>query len=113
MGKKDILLNDFMSNPHIFADLINGCCFHGKRVIRPEELLPLDSVQPTKSNQGVYSKQLRDIKKLLFCRAPAAILAVENQEHRDFRMPVRCMRYDADEYGRQIKAIMAEHKAEK
>ena len=60
MGKKDILLNDFMSNPHIFADLINGCCFHGKRVIRPEELLPLDSVQPTKSNQGVYSKQLRD-----------------------------------------------------
>ena len=67
MGKKDILLNDFMSNPHIFADLINGCCFHGKRVIRPEELLPLDSVQPTKSNQGVYSKQLRDIKKLLFC----------------------------------------------
>lgn len=113
MGKKDILLNDFMSNPHIFADLINGCCFHGKRMIRPEELLPLDSVQPTKSNQGVYSKQFRDIKKLLFCRAPAAILAVENQEHRDFRMPVRCMRYDADEYGRQIKAIMAEHKAEK
>ena len=42
MGKKDILLNDFMSNPHIFADLINGCCFHGKRMIRPEELLPLD-----------------------------------------------------------------------
>ena len=107
MGKKDIILNDFIADPHIFADLINGCCFHGSRVIQPEELHPLDCAQATKS------KQFRDIKKLLYRNAPAAVLAVENQEHRDFRMPVRCMRYDADEYGRQIKAIIADHKERK
>lgn len=113
MGKKDIILNDFIADPHIFADLINGCCFHGSRVIQPEELHPLDCAQATKSNQGNYSKQFRDIKKLLYRNAPAAVLAVEKQEHRDFRMPVRCMRYDADEYGRQIKAIIADHKERK
>ena len=42
---------------------------------------------------------------------PVAIFAVENQECRDYRMPVRCMRYDADEYERQIKAFEAEQKS--
>ena len=40
----------------------------------------------------------RDIKKLLYCQSPAAVLAVENQEYTDYRMAVRCMRYDADGY---------------
>lgn len=27
MGKKDFTLNAFLGNAHIFADLLNGCCF--------------------------------------------------------------------------------------
>ena len=49
MGKKDITLNEFLGDPHIFADLLNGCFFRGRQEIRPEELLPMDSVQGTRS----------------------------------------------------------------
>ena len=111
MGKKDITLNAFLGDAHIFADLMNGCCFQGNTLIRPEELLPLDSAQYTRTNQGKPGKKYRDLKKLLFQEEPIAILAVENQDRRDFRMPVRCMRYDADEYERQIKAFEAESKS--
>lgn len=31
MGKKDITLNAFLGDVHIFADLLNGCCFQGKQ----------------------------------------------------------------------------------
>lgn len=110
MGKKDITLQDFLGDPYIFADLFNGCCFGGEQVIHAEELSPLDSVQCTKDNRGTPGKRARDIKKLLYCQSPAAVLAVENQEYTDYRMAVRCMRYDADEYERQIKEIMSRHK---
>lgn len=110
MGKKDITLNEFLGDPHIFADLLNGCFFRGRQEIRPEELLPMDSVQGTESRSGKPGKRIRDTKKLFYRHRPAAVLAVENQENPDCRMPVRCMRYDADEYERQIKAIAAVHK---
>ena len=111
MGKKDITLNAFLGDAHIFADLLNGCCFQGKTVILPEELLPLDSAQYTSTNQGKPGKKYRDLKKLWYQEEPVAIFAIENQERRDYRMPVRCMRYDADEYERQIKAFEAEQKS--
>lgn len=110
MGKKDITLNEFLGDPHIFADLLNGCCFCGRQEIRPEELLPMDSVQSTENRKGIPGKRIRDTKKLFYRYRPAAVLAVENQENPDCRMPVRCMRYDADEYERQIKAIASVHK---
>ena len=31
MGKKDITLNEFLGDPHIFADLLNGCFFRGRQ----------------------------------------------------------------------------------
>ena len=71
----------------------------------------MDSVQGTESRSGKPGeKRIRDTKKLFYRHRPAAVLAVENQENPDCRMPVRCMRYDADEYERQIKAIAAVHK---
>ena len=90
MGKKDITLNEFLGDPHIFADLLNGCFFRGRQEIRPEELLPMDSVQGTESRSGKPGKRIRDTKKLFYRHRPAAVLAVENQENPDCRMPVRC-----------------------
>ena len=71
----------------------------------------MDSAQYTSTNQGKPGKKYRDLKKLWYQEEPVAIFAVENQECRDYRMPVRCMRYDADEYERQIKAFEAEQKS--
>lgn len=56
MGKKDITLNEFLGDPHIFADLLNGCFFRGRQEIRPEELLPMDSVQGTENRIGKPGK---------------------------------------------------------
>ena len=89
MGKKDITLNEFLGDPHIFADLLNGCFFRGRQEIRPEEFLPMDSVQGTENRSGKPGKRIRDTKKLFYRHRPAAVLAVENQENPDCRI-TRC-----------------------
>ena len=37
---------------HSDTALMNGCCFQGNTLIRPEELLPLDSARNLHTNQG-------------------------------------------------------------
>ena len=55
MGKKDITLNEFLGDPHIFADLLNGCFFRGRQEIRPEELLPMTACRALKT--GAESRE--------------------------------------------------------
>ena len=38
MGKYDLCMKEYLQNKQHFADLFNGCCFHGKQVIKAEEL---------------------------------------------------------------------------
>ena len=98
---------NFWEDPHIFADLLNGC-FSGGRKSARRSFCPWTRRAPKAGAES--RKRIRDTKKLFYRHRPAAVLAVENQENPDCRMPVRCMRYDADEYERQIKAIAAVHK---
>lgn len=48
---------------HIFADLLNGCCFQGKTVILPEELLPLDSAQYIQHQSGKTREKIQRFEK--------------------------------------------------
>ena len=43
MGKKDAVAKDYMRDPKIFADAFNYCLYRGREVIKPENLLELDS----------------------------------------------------------------------
>ena len=42
MGKKNVAVNNWLSDNERFADLFNGSIFEGKQIIRPEELENMD-----------------------------------------------------------------------
>ena len=46
MGKNDVALGAYFSDPQIFADLFNAWMYGGKQVIDPGSLMTEDSVQP-------------------------------------------------------------------
>ena len=39
MGVKDITQKDFFTKDERFADLMNGVCFGGRKVVKAEELI--------------------------------------------------------------------------
>ena len=43
MGKKDLLIKNYMKRPEIFADFFNGYVYGGDDVIKASELQELDS----------------------------------------------------------------------
>lgn len=45
MGKTDACTKEYISNPLIFADAFNYYFFHGKQVVKPEELTVQDATE--------------------------------------------------------------------
>ena len=38
MGKYDTCMKEYLQNKEHFADLFNGCCFQGRKVVEAEKL---------------------------------------------------------------------------
>ena len=38
MGQRDLAQNDYLNDKVRFADMCNGILFHGKSIMKPEEL---------------------------------------------------------------------------
>lgn len=106
MGKYNICMQEYLQDKIRFADLFNGVLFQGQSVIRPEALSSA-SEQYAVKEQGAKRKdtgmRTRDIKMQLRSGTTLRILAIENQAHVDYSMPLRCMEYDTLEYIRQLK----------
>lgn len=41
--EKDVLSKEYIGTRERFADIINGFFFHGEQVIRPEDILEMDT----------------------------------------------------------------------
>ena len=55
MGKYDTCMQEYLQNKQYFADLFNGCFFHGRPVICANEL--------TEASEGYVVDQYRYIRK--------------------------------------------------
>ena len=100
MGKYDMCMKAYLRDKKRFADLFNGSCFQGKPVIRAEDL---EEASEGYVIAGTKTEIFRDVKMRYRSGMILQVLAVENQSYSDYGMPVRCMGYDAAEYGRQMK----------
>lgn len=60
MGKNDITLKDYLSDPRRYADLINGSIFQGRQIIDADELTDTDTVQ-SKSDEQTVVERVNDI----------------------------------------------------
>lgn len=105
MGKNDITLKDYLSDPKRYADLLNGSIFQGRQIIDAGELMDANTVQ-SKSDGQTIVERINDITmKQTKDGSLFAVWTVANQQHIDYSMPARVMLQDALSYDRQLKEI--------
>ena len=56
MGKNDITLKDYLSEPGRYADLLNGSIFHGRQIIDADELSDAGTVQSKSDEQSIVER---------------------------------------------------------
>ena len=111
MRKKDVYESDYLENTEIFADLVNGALYHGKQIVKPEELTEQDGELRSISERDIR-KTIRD-KVKLWNGTVFAIFAVENQTEVDYHMVLRAMLAESMAYDKQWKKRKAKYEKER
>ncbi|MBQ8230621.1 MAG: hypothetical protein IJZ34_01620, partial [Lachnospiraceae bacterium] len=76
---------DYLKDNDRFADVFNGGCFDGKKVVKPEELEEGSEVYKEVRGKKTIPRT-RDLKKRLKSGRKLKILAIENQADIDYTM---------------------------
>ena len=110
--KPDTAQKNYWKDNRHFADLFNAALFDGHGFIKADDLEELDSAvhEGIRSGMRDIIKVVKHSKKL---KMNFAILAIENQEHINYAMPLRIMEYDTATYKRQYNEIKSAHKQAK
>ena len=112
MGQKDNILREYLRDNRRFADLINGIAFHGKNVIRADEMKDRDPIFIYGKGRK-KGKRERDIIKKVGEGTDAFYLACENQMEIHYAMPFRTLLYDSLLYDEQLDRIIRIHKKDR
>lgn len=118
MGQSDICLKRYLSDEARFADLINGVIGEGEQLVTAADLTDMDTqvgyrdtsceMDESISNEKRRSWQgYRDLLKKVAFGVNFVVIGIENQEHSNYLMPLRCMGYDVREYERQASVEKA------
>ena len=114
--KTDVVLKDFWRANDRFADLFNAVVFHGKQVLKPEELQELDTEMSGIIRFKDYEESLvrtRDVVKKMAFGVEFAILGIESQQRIHYAMPLRTLLYDGMGYLKEYQEISRSRKKEK
>jgi len=114
----DIFLKDFWRNNDRFADLFNASLFHGRQIIKPDELEEQDTEASFILEHNNHSESHKGARDLLKIRKNSsalgfefAILGIENQAHIHYATPLRVMGYDYSSYKRQYDINASKYRA--
>lgn len=118
MGTKDTVTAEYIGRNEIFADAFNFLIYDGKPVIRPESLVELDTreIGVPYGNTGAKQpvQRTRDVIKSVVAMTDEStaylVLAVENQSHIHYAMPVKNLVYDALQYAKQVELASQSHR---
>ena len=86
-----------------YADLINGVGCHGRQIVKETDLQEEDVTAKDKS---------RDILRKVAFGTSFVIVGIENQEERDYSLPLRNLFYDVSNYEKQASKIRKEVRKE-
>ena len=89
-----------------FADLCNALYFHGRQVIKPEDLISQENDVSTligKEPLPMETKRYRDIVRKASINGDYMIIGVEHQSSLDKNMIIRILNYDAQLYINQVE----------
>ena len=114
MGKKDEYQFDYLDDNRRFADQINGALFHGRQIVKPEELEPDEpQIVSTGEKTGIGSVKTIVDKVRIWKGKKLHILVVENQNYVDYQMVLRNMLSESIGYRRQWKRRKRAHREAK
>ena len=97
---KDKMLKEFLENNAYFVDFFNAYFFDGKRVLKPENCMELDS-EMNDANMDL-EKHVDVIRKYNDGNLYSAFI-IENQSYVDMSMVVRAAAYEYVAYERMLK----------
>ena len=97
---KDKMMKEFLENNAYFVDFFNAYFFDGKRVLKPENCMELDS-EMNDSNMDL-EKHVDVIRKYNDGNLYSAFI-IENQSYVDMSMVVRAAAYEYVAYERMLK----------
>ncbi len=118
MGKRDTVTKEYIRNPVVFADAFNKYLYHGRQVIRPENLKELDTTEIAvpygSGSAGVPEQRYRDVLKTVMTDGNMAycILGIENQTDIHYAVPVKNGLYDFMQLAHQVAETAKSHKRE-
>lgn len=112
-SSKDIILKTFWRDNEHFADLFNAALFNGSQIIKPDQLVEIDSDTSAIIKSDDYNESIkrnRDVVKKMFDGVEFTILGLEIQDKTHFAMPLRTMTYDTLGYIKEYNNIKKQHK---
>lgn len=111
MGKKDLTLKSYLSDPVRYADVYNGSVFKGMQVLDGAQLEEAQAVA-VKAEGNVALERTCDIAMRQKTGGGLyALWILENQETVDYGMPVRVLLREVLEYERQVRNIRRRNEA--
>ena len=102
----DITCKQLLRDGECFADLCNALYFHGRQVIKPEDLISQENDVSTligKEPLPMKMKRYRDIVRKVSINGDYMIIGVEHQSSLDKNMIIRILNYDAQLYINQVE----------
>ena len=102
----DTTCKQLLRDASCFADLCNALYFHGRQVIKPEDLISQENDVSTligKEPLPMETKRYRDIVRKASINGDYMIIGVEHQSTLDKNMIIRILNYDAQLYINQVE----------
>ena len=100
MGQKDYAQNDYFKDKVRFADICNGIIYHGKDIVKPEELQELDTDIVYYDEKEQLHKIIPD-KIRMWKGICISIISLESQTKVDYSMVLRTMKEEMLFYYKQ------------
>ena len=103
----DTTCKQLLRDGECFADLCNALYFHGRQVIKPENLISQENDVSTligKETLPMETKRYRDIVRKASINGDYMIIGVEHQSTLDKNMIIRILNYDAQLYINQVES---------
>ena len=103
MAEKDTTGNNLLALNAIFADAVNGLMFHGKEIVKPEDLENVYPKSQYKADDSKIHYEERDVAKYWKKHdIIISIVGIESQTEADRDMPLRVIGYDGASYRSQL-----------
>ena len=99
--RKDVGWKSYFDDNHRYADVINGAGCNGKQFVKNTDLQEVDTASKGKA---------RDLIRKTAFGVNFALIGIENQETVDYRLPLRNLHYEVNQYEKQAAQIKKEVK---